>query len=307
MLRFRCFAVLLLAPALALLGVGCGGGDKGKDQPKPAAKSGGEGGGAGAKSASSAASATPVEAKGVATLKGRVTYDGNPPPREEIKIPDDNKDKDYCHKGDTKEQKWLVGPDKGVANVVVFIRAPEGHYFKIPADQQKAEDVIIDQPFCAFIPHVRAMFPSFYDPETKKQKKTNQVLRFKNSAEINHNTAVEGRKLVNDSKNEILPAKKGELVYNAKAGRDTDVAPEDLLKVNCDIHKWMNARIAVFSNPYHDVTKEDGSYEIKGAPAGAEVITCYWHESMGDSLKDAKTEKLTLKDGDNTQDFKVKQ
>jgi hypothetical protein len=33
---------------------------------------------------------------------------------------------------------------------------------------------------------------------------------------------------------------------------------------------------------------------------------CYWHESFGNNLKQAaKTKKVTLKAGDNTEDFTV--
>ncbi|HMC89692.1 MAG TPA: hypothetical protein VKI17_09090, partial [Gemmataceae bacterium] len=88
---------------------------------------------------------------------------------------------------------------------------------------------------------------------------------------------------------------------------DAKFGGEDLLSVNCDIHKWMTAKVAVFDHPYYAVTQADGSYEIKNVPAGVELIVCHWHESMDQfSLKKAETEKYTLKAGDNTKDFKIK-
>src|SRR5581483_3569213 len=96
MLRYRLCAALLLAPVVAFLGVGCGG-DKSKEQPQPITKTG-EGGAKSGEGGAKAGDRTPLEVKATASLKGRVTFDGDPPPRPEIKIPDDNKDKDYCHK-----------------------------------------------------------------------------------------------------------------------------------------------------------------------------------------------------------------
>ena len=55
----------------------------------------------------------------MATLKGKVTYDGTPPPRPPLNIPDDNKDKAFCLMGDSKDPTWMVdAASKGVKNVV---------------------------------------------------------------------------------------------------------------------------------------------------------------------------------------------
>jgi hypothetical protein len=60
----------------------------------------------------------------------------------------------------------------------------------------------------------------------------------------------------------------------------------------------------VFDHPFEAVTKEDGVYEIKNAPAGAEVELVYWHESM---TRPEVLEKITLKDKDTTtKDLKIK-
>src|SRR6266542_3450787 len=48
----------------------------------------------------------------------------------------DNKDKDKCHEGAKEdeliEQTWIVNKEnKGVENVIIFLKAPEGKFFKI--------------------------------------------------------------------------------------------------------------------------------------------------------------------------------
>src|SRR5262249_775278 len=156
---------------------------------------------------------------------------------------------------------------------------PEGKYFKIPDNlRHRTDEVKMDQPYCAFEPHVLAVNPTSWDPQTKKQVPTGQVFKIMNSAPINHNTAWSGNKLLNSGKNEILGAKKGSMMINAKGWRDTDVGGEELLGVNCDIHKWMNAFVGVFDHPYYAVTDKEGNYEIKDAPAEAEVVVAYWHQ-----------------------------
>src|SRR5262249_361338 len=158
-------------------------------------------------------------------------------------------DKDRCLMGDTEDQIWIVGKDGGVANVVVWLRPPTGKYFKVPEQHKRTDKVDMDQPFCAFTPHVRAINPSCSDAETKKQKPTGQTMVIKNTAQMNHNTAWKGNPLFNSGANQIIQAGK-QLDVNAMPGREAGA--EDLVSVSCDIHKWMTAKIAVFDHPYYD-------------------------------------------------------
>jgi hypothetical protein len=306
-MRLRNLAAFLSVPAFAaaLLTAGCSSDNKqtpakGSDSKPSASDSGTKSTASGDK--------TPFEVTPTATLKGKVTFDGEPPePKDLTPLISQQQDKNHCLKGPTKDPLWMVNKDdKGIANVVVWLRPPEGKYFKVPADQQSRKDEqIMDQPFCAFIPHVVAINPMVYDPTTKKQKKTGQTFKVLNSAPMNHNTSAEGSKLLNPTKNEIIKPK-GQLIIDARPCQNTAVDGEDLLRVNCDIHKWMSARVAVFDHPYYAVTDLNGNYEIKNAPAGAEVILAHWHESFDDSLKKAKTEPVTLKAGENIRDLKIK-
>src|SRR5262249_53195509 len=187
---------------------------------------------------------TAVKGTGVATLKGKVTYDGTPPTPEDFKARmEAQQDKDHCLKGPTKDPTWMVGADKGVKNVVVWLRAPEGQYFDVPAAQRSRKgEVVMDQPFCEFQPHVVAFFPYFWDPAAKKQTKTGEMFRVDNSAPIPHNTAyTPSNKLVNSGKNEILKPK-DHMNIDVKPGSDSQPEGEELLNINCDIHKWMTAK-----------------------------------------------------------------
>jgi hypothetical protein len=297
---------LCVAPTLALaLGLaGCNKDDKAKDDK-------GKGDGKVAKDEKEkkngepapAGAPTPIDAKYDATVKGKVLYDGDPPAREDL-TPEikKNSDPDHCMKGDTKDPKWMVGPQKGVQNVVVWIRAPKGKYFKLPDDLKKwsGEQPVMDQPFCAFQPHVIDLYPSYFDG--KKQQPTGQQFKVKNSAPIGHNTAWEGNKVFNPGDNQKIAAG-GELPVAAKPALATKTG-DDVVRIRCDLHKYMRAYAYVFDHPFHAVTKEDGTFEIKNAPAGTEVELAYWHESHDPEVK---TQKITLKDGENSiPDIKIK-
>jgi hypothetical protein len=302
MKRIRWIGVVLLTASAAALGtVGCSS-DKGDGKPA----------GGGSHEKAGEAKVVPTGAKealastGTGTLKGKVTYDGTPPEgKKDIVAPPDHKDKEYCHKGDVTDFTWKIGEGNGVANVVVWLRAPKGKYFKVPDNQQKPEEVVkIDQPFCAFEPHVVTLFPSYFDG--KKQQKTGQHFEIANSAEIPHNTNWQGSDTTLISgDNKILPPKQKPLGIAVRPSKDKDAGGEQVVRIKCDIHTWMRGFAWVFDHPYAAVTDKNGNYEIKGVPAGADVEIVYWHEDVADAkpqvLKTAK-----LKDGDNTEDFKVK-
>src|SRR5437764_6287611 len=195
MKRLGFLAVIVLMPVLGIFTLGCGGSeDSTRDMPPPTKvvkKPGGGGAvkdkagpaeGGGGAGAAAVAGATELDSTGAGTLKGTITYDGNPPSQTPVKM---EKDPDYCKKTDPKKlQVWDVGSNKGVANVVVWLRAPKGKCFKIPDDmkQWKGEPVKIDQPHCAFEPRVVALFPSYYDAKAKKQTPTGQKFEVLNDA-----------------------------------------------------------------------------------------------------------------------------
>jgi hypothetical protein len=275
---------IFMVPVLAIVltAVGCGGGEK-----KVTDSSGGGKRERGKSEKVESSTATPPGAKtavkptGFATIKGKISFDGTPPPPADIRIPDDNKDKQYCLKGAHTDPTWIVSPDGGVKNAVLWVRAPINKYFEVPADQQHpVEPVVkIDQPFCAFEPHVAITFPSFFDGKT--QKPTNQQLEIANSASITHNTNWSPRNTrLNSGDNVILEPKKAPReipLFNLPTAKNR-AGIEDLLSLKCNIHQWMTGYVWAFDHPYAAITKDDGTYEIKNVPAGTELQLMGWHE-----------------------------
>jgi hypothetical protein len=245
---------------------------------------------------------------GWGTLKGRVTLKGSPPNLDAMtkelqdamkaKTDDTNACIDTAPADQKDQQKWRIGKNQGVGNVFVWLEPPKGKYFKVDMAKKTWEDTVtIHQPHCAFIPHATVVFPGTYDPANPDElKPSGQKFVVKNDAKINHNTALLGGP-ENQIPNRLIPA-----------GKDMPVELKvdgEPIMVRCDIHKWMNGVIRVFAHPYAAVTNNDGEYEIKNVPAGAELSIMVWHEEAGYGGKGKEGDKVTLKDGDNTKDYTI--
>jgi len=298
MKRLRLWGLAALVPACALLLNGCGSKDTG-------AAGGGDGKSVG-EVKTPTGEAKPVKGDGTGTLKGKVTLAGTRPTSAPQNIPPDNKDKKYCEMAPEDQkvnQQWRVGSNGGVEDVVVFVSAPSGSYFELTDEQKKPEKdkVVIDQPYCAFVPHVAVTFPSYWDPKAKKVQMTGQKLEVANSAQVTHNTNLQPSLPTNSGSNKILAPKTppGEVTIKT-GGRPGQF---DHTTLTCNIHTWMKAHVWAFDHPFAATTDKDGNFTIKNVPAGADVEIYYWHESM-DKPQKLKTAKLTM--GDNTADIELK-
>ncbi len=309
MQRFRFLGMLLLVPALAvfLAAGGCGkkdGTKKNADKEEQANKDEGEKKDDG-KGEEAEGAKTELASKGWGTLKGTVYFDGEIPKPAVIEQAKTHKDHAVCEQGDITEQTWRVKEvdgNKVVANAVVYLRPPAGKVFKIDMDKKTWPDVItVDQPHCAFEPHISVAFPDYYDVKAKKMKSTGQKIEVKNSAPVTHNTRWKGNDLINPGASLTLAAKSGDKFLNVKLD---DSHPQDLISLNCDLHKWMSGKIWAFDHPYAAVTDKDGKFEIKNVPTGVDLLVVCWHEAVG-NVNGAKGEKMKL-DKETTKDFKIK-
>lgn len=298
MLQYRFAALLMFVPALAALVVG---GCAKEPTEKPAGEE--------KKTVKKEVKEkTELDNKGWGHIKGKVTFDGAAPERRDLTEEMKKIKEEHCFAGDTKGQEWKIGSDGGVANVVVWLRAPADKYFKIPDKKEWKDEVKIDQPYCAFIPHVSVVYPSYFDGKTKKQKETGQTFVIQNSAPIAHNTNWSGT--VNTGANLQLGKETSQKLVVTPTKEENVAGGEDLLTFKCNIHPWMRAYAWVFDHPFAAVTsgdlkddKEFGAYEIKNVPAGVEIELVYWHESMTKPM----VEKITVKEGETLEkNFKIK-
>ena len=186
-------------------------------------------------------------------LSGTIHFTGKRPVHTPINMSEDP----ACvaaHHGKPYDESVVINRNGTLANVFLYVKSGlEGKTFEIPA-----EPVTIDQNGCWFVPRVLGI-------------QTGQVLRVVNSDPVTHN---------------IHPMAQINREWNHSQGAgDAPLArkflkPEVMIRVKCNIHRWMHAFIGVVDNPYFAVSGIDGSYEIRNLPPGDYVIGV-WHETLG--------------------------
>ncbi len=226
-------------------------------------------------------------------LKGRVVFEGEIPPLETPAKLLAHPDSDTCLKGgpaQSSKQTWYINKEnRGLANVVVWLEPPEGKYFALTEQQKNrsGEAVVIDQPYCAFVPHVTSLFPKYFDG--KKLVETGQKLVIRNSAPFSHAIQWDPSP-ENQMVNHTLTSKsEKEFVLNPQKKN---------LLIGCGLHTWMHGIIWIFDHPYHAVTDADGHFQIKDVPTDVELTFKAWHESQ--HARPFEQRKMTFKKGENS-------
>ena len=183
------------------------------------------------------------------TISGKISYGGKPRPPSWLNISMDRK---YC--GATREDdSWLVDPDGGVRNVVVYLSD-----IKSGKRMTAAPKLTLNQIGCRYVPRISVVAQG-------------AALEMKSSDPVLHNvhSLQDGTTLFNVA---VPPAQ------NFQISKKLDKAGG--VKLKCDVHNFMRAAIFVASNPYYAITGESGSYEITDVPAGTYTVNT-WHEAAG--------------------------
>lgn len=168
-----------------------------------------------------------------------------------------------------KFETWQWGKNDTLQNVFVYVvKGLEGKTFQPPKDAAK-----MNQQGCVYEPHVVGVM--------KDQK-----LEIKNSDPTLHN--LHALPETNEEFNVGQPIQGS--VYTHKF----DKAEENIF-LKCDVHSWMSARIHVVPHPYYAVTGENGTFEIKGLPAGKYTLK-FVHEFRR-FAPDQETVEVTVEDG----------
>jgi hypothetical protein len=222
-----------------------------------------------------------LDSNGWGKVKGRFVSKDAPKLPPLTAVMEKHNDRSVCLNApplETQDQTWITSPNGGVANVVVWVQpAEEGKYFKIKDDLKKLPDVEMDQPHCAFVPHVVAVFPKYLEKGVPKE--TGQVLKVVNNAPIGHN---------------FKTPKKNILLGRGESTKFTFDPEDEPIKAECSVHSWMYAYIWAFNHPYFAVTRADGGFEFT-APAGAKLNIMAWHEAKKTWQVDAS---VTVPDGE---------
>jgi hypothetical protein len=189
------------------------------------------------------------------TIVGEVKYAGDPPPQEKIEV---TKDVNICGAEPKPSPVLVVGPDKGIRDVVVSLPGIQ----KGKAVEKPAKPPVLDQKNCEYHPYAQ-IFP------------VNTTLEIINSDDVLHNVKTEpGSKT---TFNVAQPKFKRKITQEFKN-------PE-IVQVECNVHGWMNAILVVADNPYYALTDANGSFKITDVPPGKYTLKV-WHSTLGEQTKD---------------------
>jgi plastocyanin len=231
----------LLALTVSLVLLACGGAPAPESEAPAAA------------TAAPAGEVTTVDPAKAATVSGKIVLEGEAPKPARLNLGADEDCKEM-HEGPIFSEQVVVGEGGGLQNVFVYIKSGlEGKSFA-----PSSEVVKIDQVGCIYKPHVVGV-------------QIGQTLRVTNSDPTLHNVHPLPR--VNAEFNKSQAAGAGPL-------DSTFDKVELMIPVKCNIHPWMRAYINVVDNPFFAVTGADGSFTIRGLPAGEYTIEAA-HEKFG--------------------------
>ena len=206
------------------------------------------------------------------SLKGRVLFDGTPPPVEKVEV---KSDVPVCGMHQDVS-KISLGADQGVANAVVRIIGADGI-----AEAKKGH---LDQVNCQFVPHVQVV-------------PIGSTLVITSSDSVLHNTHA-FREDGSTAFNIAVPIVGMEI--NKK------LTKPGILKLRCDAgHTWMSGYIVVLDEAYYAITDKDGNFTIEGIPRGQYEMEI-WQEWLGKikqpvTIKEGASEvNITLKEHQQT-------
>jgi plastocyanin len=190
------------------------------------------------------------------TITGHVTLAGKPPGNSIIRMGMDPACADLNRGRRVIQESALVTADGSVANAFISL---DGTF---PPTPVPTTPVVIDQRACVYGPRVVGV-------------RVGQRLQIRSDDNVLHN--VHSSSVSSNSFN----------VAQAKAGAVFDFtpkAPEVMLKLGCDIHRWMTAYVGVVPHPYFSVSDASGHFSIANVPAGTYKIKT-WHERFGEQSR----------------------
>jgi hypothetical protein len=203
----------------------------------------------------SAALAYQVTAPGAGSISGKVSFKGMVPAPKKLAITKDNA---VCGSGEREIVEVAVKGGQLAGAVVYVTRIEAGKPWGA------ADKPLLDQKGCRFTPEVLVV-------------RKDSELTIRNSDPVLHNIhTYEIIGAVRRTMFNVGQPDKGDMKQPIKVRR------ANAIKVECDAHDFMHAWAFAADNPYHAVTREDGSFAIDGLPDGTYEVKA-WHPVLGET------------------------
>ena len=197
------------------------------------------------------------------TITGHIALAGKPPGNPVIRMTMDPKCADMNRGRQVIQEQAMVTADGSIANVFVHL---EGNFPDTPIPKTP---VVIDQRSCVYGPRVVGV-------------RVGQRLQIRNDDNLLHN--VHSSSVTSNGFNVGQPIAGAVFEFVPKA-------PELMLKLGCDVHRWMTAFVGVMAHPYFAVSDASGRYTIVNVPPGTYAIRT-WQEQFGE-----RVQKVVVKAG----------
>jgi len=225
-----------------------------------------------------AALAAGLQAAVAADITGTVTLNGTPPEEKLNQLIADDPNCGKLHTEPVYTQFYVVGPNKGLKDVVVYITNVKGK-----STGATAEPVVLDQKGCEYNPYIFAV-------------QTGQKILVRNSdpgPTLSHNVHDLPKVAGNKEMNQAQAAGAPDLTMSFPM-------PEDFLTFKCDVHAWMFSYVTVVDSPYFAVTGKDGSFKIANVPPGKYTVQAMHRKANGGK---PVMKEIEVKDGNANLDF----
>ena len=197
-------------------------------------------------------STAPVPSRPKGTIQGHVSLTGRLPGNAVIRMGVDPLCGELTADKQVVQETVVTSPDGSLGNVFVQL---QGTFPEVPVVD---EPVVIDQRDCVFVPRVVGA-------------RVGQTVQIMNSDPLLHN--LHSYSTTTNSFNVGQPMEG--MVYEVQLE-----AEEGMLRIGCDLHRWMTEYIGVAEHPYFAVSDRGGTFTIEGVPPGTHNIQA-WHEEYG--------------------------
>jgi hypothetical protein len=196
----------------------------------------------------------PVISEGRSAISGIVSFDGDVTPAAQAIPMDADPNCARMHPEPALNEPVVVGEGNGLGNTFVYVKEGlAGRTFAPPGDP-----ATLDQRGCLYQPRVVGV-------------RVGQSLRIVNGDETLHNVHAFAKKNKEFNIGQPVKGLSTEKVFDA---------PEVMIPIRCDVHKWMAAYLGVVEHPFFTVTGSDGRFNFSGLPSGSYVVEA-WHEAFG--------------------------